>query len=156
LPGPRRAAGQEVDRRGGYDPAARQDAHRPRDRGALREDRRGRREGGGGQAQSLIFPPVHAAAGGRADGAGASRRNGLPPDRHPLNRKEPQTSPASRSSPATMRGQPPPMAWRPASSSGRKPECSIRTCAPPSTGVMVQVTTLFSPPCASSPEAFQL
>ena len=42
------------------------------------------------------------------------------------------------------------------SSSGRKPDCSMRTRTPPVVGVSVQVTTVFSPFAASSPEAFQL
>jgi hypothetical protein len=41
-------------------------------------------------------------------------------------------------------------------SSGRKPDCSMRTFVPPFAGVSVQVKTVFSPPAASSPEAFQL
>jgi hypothetical protein len=32
-----------------------------------------------------------------------------------------------------------------ASSSGRKPDCSMRTRTPPLVGVSVQVTTVFSP-----------
>ena len=53
--------------------------------------------------------------------------------------------------------EPPPMAWYPPSSWGRKPDCSMRTWVPPSAaGVRVQVTTVFRPAAASSPEAFQL
>ncbi|SPJ17978.1 hypothetical protein SBBP2_570078 [Burkholderiales bacterium] len=40
------------------------------------------------------------------------------------------------------------------SSSGRKPDCSIRTSTPPLVGLSVQVTTVSNPFAAYAPEAF--